>query len=149
MAEKEKRKSVIDAGEFQEIYEAYYRIWRKPNSIWPLIYYCPLIYRKAMPLTGLGCSTTSRESWQKVASMRVFISATDRVKDISLQLRLMNEATAFEADLDDAEEIKINGYEAVVGKGAVSVEINGVMYMFNSRDSEIQDEQLIKMAESL
>lgn len=79
----------------------------------------------------------------------IYFSNGEADKDISMQLRLMNEDTAFEGDLADAEGIKINGHEAVKGRGNVAVEIDGVLYMFRSRSSGIPDGELLKMAESL
>lgn len=43
----------------------------------------------------------------------------------------------------------INGHEGAAGNGILIVGINGVLYMFNSRDSGITEEQLMKMAKSL
>lgn len=79
----------------------------------------------------------------------VYFSNGDTDQDIFLQLRLMNETTAFEVDLEGAKEIKINSHEAVIGNGKVAVEIDGVLYMFNARGSGISGAQLLKMAESL
>lgn len=79
----------------------------------------------------------------------IYFSNGEADKDISMQLRLMNEDTAFEGDLVNAEGIKINGHEAVKGRGNVAVEIDGVLYMFRSRSSGIPDGELLKMAESL
>ncbi|WP_250228820.1 DUF4367 domain-containing protein [Anaeropeptidivorans aminofermentans] len=73
----------------------------------------------------------------------------DHTKDLYLQLRHMNESTAFSADLGDIEEIEINGHTAVKGQKFVDVEINGVMYFFASVDSGISTDELVKMAETI
>lgn len=78
----------------------------------------------------------------------VSFSNGDHARDIHLQLRLMNEKTAYEAD-GDVEEIEINGNKGVAGEGTVDVEIGEIMYMFSAGTSGIDNEQLIKMAESI
>ncbi|ATW27932.1 DUF4367 domain-containing protein [Candidatus Formimonas warabiya] len=79
----------------------------------------------------------------------VYFSNGDHAKDIYLQLRLMNEETAYEAGIGDVEEIEINGNQGVIGEGGLDVEIDGVMYMFRAGTSEISNDQLIKMVESI
>ncbi|AEG61363.1 DUF4367 domain-containing protein [Desulforamulus ruminis] len=79
----------------------------------------------------------------------VFFSNGDRTKDIYLQLRQMNERTAYEADIGDVEQIEINGKKGVIGKGNIHVEIDGVMYMFMASKAGIDNEQLIKMVDSI
>lgn len=79
----------------------------------------------------------------------VYFSNGDHAKDIYLQLRLMNEETAYEADIGNVEEIKVNGNKGVIGEGNIDVEIDGVMYMLRVSASGIDNEQLIKMAESI
>jgi hypothetical protein len=61
----------------------------------------------------------------------------------------MNEETAYEADIGDVEEIEVNGNKGVLGESNLDVEIDGVMYMFMASASEISNDQLIKMAESI
>lgn len=73
----------------------------------------------------------------------------DHAKDLYLQLRHMNEETAFSADLGDIEELEINGHTAVKGENFVNVEINGVMYFLSSMDSGVSTDELVKMAETL
>lgn len=73
----------------------------------------------------------------------------DPSKDIYLQLRLMNEDTAYEADIGNVKEIEINGNKGIIGEGSIDVEIGGVMYMIAAHASGIDDEQLIKIAESI
>lgn len=79
----------------------------------------------------------------------VYFSNGDHAKDIYLQLRLMNEETAYEAGIGDVEEIEINGNKGVISEGNMDIEIDGVMYMFSARASGIDNEQLIKMVESI
>lgn len=79
----------------------------------------------------------------------VYFSNGDHDRDIYLQLRLMNEETAYTAGIRNAEEIVINGNKGVIGDGNIDLEINGVMYMFMACDSGIDKSQLIKMAESI
>jgi len=79
----------------------------------------------------------------------VYFSNGDHAKDIYLQLRLMNEKTAYEADLGKVEEIKINGNKGVIGEGFIDIEIDGVMYMLMAGNSGIDNQQLIKMVESI
>lgn len=79
----------------------------------------------------------------------VYFSNGDHTKDIYLQLRLMNEETAYEAGIGNVEEIEVNGNKGVIGEGNIDVEIDGVMYMLMASASGIDNEQLIKMAESI
>ena len=79
----------------------------------------------------------------------VYFSNGDHAKDIYLQLRLMNEETAYEADIGNVEEIEVNGNKGVIGERTINVEIDGVMYMLMASASGIDNEQLIKMAESI
>ena len=79
----------------------------------------------------------------------VYFSNGDHAKDIYLQLRLMNNETAYEADFGNVAEIEINGNKGVIGEGNIDVEIDGVMYMFMAGASGIDNKQLIKMAESI
>lgn len=80
----------------------------------------------------------------------VYFSNGDRSQDIFLQLRLMNEKTAYESgELVDIEEIEINGNKGVMRDGSLDVEIDGVMYNFRAGTAEIGSEELIKMAESI
>jgi hypothetical protein len=61
----------------------------------------------------------------------------------------MNEETAYQADISAVEEIEVNGNKGVIGEGSLDVEINGVMYMLRAGASEIDQAQLIKIAESI
>jgi len=79
----------------------------------------------------------------------VYFSNGDHDKDIYLQLRLMNEETAYEADIGEVEEIEINGNKGVIGEGNINVEIDGVMYMIMAGASGVDNAQLIRMAESI
>lgn len=79
----------------------------------------------------------------------VYFSNGDHDKDIYLQLRLMNEKTAYTADFGNVEEIKINGNKGVIYGGNIDVEIDGVMYMLTTGASKIDRAQLIKIAESI
>ncbi|MEL7565920.1 MAG: DUF4367 domain-containing protein [Dehalobacterium sp.] len=79
----------------------------------------------------------------------VYFSNGDHAKDIYLQLRLMNEETAYEAGIGKVEEIEINGNKGVIGEGHIDIEIDGVMYMFMAGAAGINHEQLIKIAESV
>jgi hypothetical protein len=79
----------------------------------------------------------------------VYFTNGDHARDIYLQLRLMNEETAYEASIGNVEEIDINGNKGVIGEGSIDVEIDGVMYMIRVHASGIDNEQLIKMAESI
>jgi len=80
---------------------------------------------------------------------QVYFSNGDHDKDIYLQLRLMNEETAYEAAIGNVEEIEVNGNKGVMGEGSMDIEIDGVMYMFRASASGIGNDQLIKMAESI
>lgn len=79
----------------------------------------------------------------------VYFSNGDHAKDIYLQLRLMNEETTYEASIGSIEKIEINGNQGVIGEGHIDIEMDGVMYMLRAVDSGIDNEQLIKMAESI
>jgi len=79
----------------------------------------------------------------------VYFSNGDHDKDIYLQLRLMNEETAYEADIGNVEEIEVNGHKGVIGEGIINIEINNVMYMLMGGTSGINNAELIKIAESI
>ncbi|MDX9871555.1 MAG: DUF4367 domain-containing protein [Clostridia bacterium] len=79
----------------------------------------------------------------------VYFSNGDQAKDIYLQLRLMNEETAYEADIGNVDEVEINGHKGIIGESNLDIEIDGVMYMFMAGASGINNEQLFKMAESI
>lgn len=67
---------------------------------------------------------------------------------IYCQLRYMDEETAFEGSMgDDVDKMYINGYEAAVSKSDISVEIDGIMYMFIN--NTIGRDELIKIASSI
>ncbi len=73
----------------------------------------------------------------------------DHSKDIYLQLRLMKQDTAYEADIGNVKEIEINGNKGIISEGTINVEIGGVMYMIAAHASGIDNKQLIKIAESI
>lgn len=79
----------------------------------------------------------------------VYFSNNYNTKEIYLQLRLMAKETDYEASIGNIEEIEINGNKGIIGKGYIHIEINDVMYMLMACDSGIDNEQLIKMAESI
>lgn len=79
----------------------------------------------------------------------VYFSNGDPAEEIYLQLRLMNEKTAYTAGLGDIEKIEINGHEGVIGEGHVDAEIDGVMYMLMAGRSGINNGELLKMMESV
>ena len=79
----------------------------------------------------------------------VYFSNGDKEKEIYLQLRLMNEETAYAGDFKNARPIKINGHEGIMNDRKLDVEIDGVMYMFFGADAGIHGDELIKIAESL
>jgi hypothetical protein len=79
----------------------------------------------------------------------VYFSNGDRTQDLYLQLRLMDEETAYEADIGNVEEIEINGNKGIISEGNIDVKIDGVMYMFRAGASGVSNEQLIQMAESI
>lgn len=79
----------------------------------------------------------------------VYFSNGDKEKEIYLQLRLMNEETAYAGDFKDAKPVKINGHEGVMNDRQLDVEIDGVMYMFFGQNAGIHGSELLKIAESL
>lgn len=104
-----------------------------------------------MTLKGkkLKCSKTFQGNLWNSEYANVYFTNGDHAKDIFLQLRLMNEETAYQADISAVEEIEVNGNKGVIGEGSLDVEINGVMYMLRAGASEIDQAQLIKIAESI
>lgn len=79
----------------------------------------------------------------------VYFSNGDKKKEISLQLRLMNSKTAYETSLGNAKSVTINGHKGIISEHSLDIEIDGVMYMFSSRNAEIRGKELTKIAESL
>ena len=68
---------------------------------------------------------------------------------ISSQVRFMDEYTAFEAGGSaDIQELKINGYDAVLDGNVLNLLIGDVMYMFFANEN-LNSYELIKIAESL
>lgn len=65
------------------------------------------------------------------------------------QVRYMDEETAFGSSATEGiQKIKINGYDAVLDKNTLDIQIDDVMYMFFTTEDSTTDD-LVKMAESL
>lgn len=84
--------------------------------------------------------------------LEVYYTDVGKTQQIYMQLRLMNEETAFWASAGrDMRHITVNGHKGVVDGKNVHVEINGVMYMILAgvwADGVTQDD-VIRIAESL
>jgi len=84
--------------------------------------------------------------------LSVYFADDGRTQEIYMQIRLMDEETAFESSSSSRElrRITVNGYEGVVDGKSISVEIDGVVYMIQAgRCESVTQEDVIRMAESL
>lgn len=78
------------------------------------------------------------------------ISYTKQDKALELDLRLMNENTAFEAgSTASLTEMTINGHAAIAEGDMLHLLLGDVLYSFNPRNSFVTMDELIKMAESI
>lgn len=74
----------------------------------------------------------------------------DMSKYIYVQIRYMDEETAFAGGLtDDMKKTSINGYEAIVSSDSIDLLVGDVMYMIMGGNSEVSIDELTKMAESI
>ena len=83
--------------------------------------------------------------------LNVYYTNAEKTQQIYMQLRLMNEETAFSSGTHNMMRyIFINGQKGVVEDKNVDVEIGGVMYMIMAgRAESVTQNDIIKMAESL
>ena len=82
--------------------------------------------------------------------LNVYYTNAEKTQQIYMQLRLMNEETAYSTGGKDMRYISINGQRGVVDDNFVNVEIDGVMYMIMTGMAEsVTQNDVIKMAESL
>jgi hypothetical protein len=83
--------------------------------------------------------------------LNVYYTDADKAQQIYMQIRLMDEETAFWASgSHDMRYISINGHESVVDGKNVYAEINSIMYMILADRAEgITQDDVIKIAESL
>jgi len=83
--------------------------------------------------------------------LNVYYANTDKTQQIYMQLRVMNEETAFISTAShDMRYVLINGYEGVVDDKDVHVEMDGVMYMILAgRAASVTQDDMIRMAASL
>jgi hypothetical protein len=83
--------------------------------------------------------------------LNVYYTDVEKTKQIYVQLRLMDEQSAFVASAgNDMRYISINGHEGVVEGNNVNVEIDGVMYMIMAgRADGVTQNDVIRMAKSL
>jgi hypothetical protein len=84
--------------------------------------------------------------------LNVYYTDADKRQQIYMQLRKMNEESAFIASSSpDMRYITINGHKGVVAVKSVHVEIDGVMYMIlaDFTADGVTQQDVIKMAETL
>jgi len=82
--------------------------------------------------------------------LNVYYTNTEKTQQIYMQIRLMNEETAFSSGAYNMRYIFINGQKGVVEDKNADVEINGVMYMIIAgRAESVTQDDVIRMAESL
>jgi DNA-binding protein len=82
--------------------------------------------------------------------LNVYYTNAEKTQQIYMQIRLMNEETAYSSGSKDMRYIFINGQKGVVADKNVNVEIGGVMYMIMADMAEsVTQDDVIKMAESL
>jgi hypothetical protein len=83
--------------------------------------------------------------------LSVFFVDAGKSQEIYMQIKLMDEETAFGSSHNSLEmrSITVNGYEGVVDGKSIHVEIDGIMYMIRASGEDVTQEDVIRMAESL